>query len=55
MFKWYAELSKATDVFNSKRKEDDQIEYYEVLEMIEDKHSEVDIMETIIKLYSCSY
>jgi hypothetical protein len=50
MFNWYAELSKAVDVYNANVKE--EIEYYEVLEMIEDRYNEKEIMELIIKLYS---
>ena len=53
MFKLYAELSKAVDVYNENLIE--EIEYYEVLEMIQDKKNEKEIMELIIKLYSKAY
>lgn len=54
MFQLYAELSKATDFFNSVRDEEEQIEYHEVLEMIQDKYNEKEIMKVIIDLYSLS-
>ena len=50
MFNWYAELSKAVDVYNENVHE--EIEYHEVLEMIEDRYNEKEVMELIIKLYS---
>ena len=50
MFNWYVELSKAVDVYNKNVHE--EIEYYEVLEMIEDRYNEKEVMELIIKLYS---
>jgi hypothetical protein len=50
MFHWYAELSKAVDTYNANVHE--EIEYYEVLEMIEDRYNEKEVMELIIKLYS---
>ena len=50
MFELYAQLSKAVDVYNENVKE--EIEYYEVLEMIEDRYNEKEVMELIIKLYS---
>ena len=50
MFNWYVELSKAVDVYNENVKE--EIEYYEVLEMIENRHDEKEIMKVIIQLYS---
>jgi hypothetical protein len=50
MFKWYAELSKAVDIYNEKVKE--EIEYHEVLEMIQDRYNEKEVMELIIKFYS---
>ena len=50
MFNWYVELSKAVDVYNENVKE--EIEYYEVLEMIEDRYNEKEVMQLIIKLYS---
>lgn len=52
MFNWYAELSKAVDVFNARIIEQEQVEYYEILEMIEDRHNEKEVMELIISLYS---
>ena len=52
MFKLYSELSKATDVFNDTRVEQEQLEYHEVLNMINDRHNEKEIMELIISLYS---
>ena len=52
MFELYAELSKAVDVFNARVVEQEQVEYYEVLEMIEDRHNEKEVMSLIIKLYS---
>lgn len=55
MFKWYAELSKATDFFNSVRDEENQLEYFEVLNMVEDRYNEQEIMELIISLYSQSH
>ena len=50
MFELYSQLSKAVDVYNDNVKE--EIEYYEVLEMIEDRYNENEVMELIIKLYS---
>lgn len=50
MFELYAELSKAVDVYNESVRE--EIEYYEVLEMIEDRYNEKEIMNLIIKFYS---
>ena len=47
MFELYAQLSKAVDVYNENVKE--EIEYYEVLEMIEDRYNEKEVMELIIK------
>ena len=55
MFRWYSELSKATDFFNSVREEKEQLEYYEVLDMIEDRYNEREVMGLIIKLYSQSH
>lgn len=55
MFELYAELSKATDVFNASRVEEEEIEYYEVLEMIKDRYNEQEVMKLIIKLYSQSH
>lgn len=55
MFGLYAELSKATDVFNSKRIEVDQLEYHEVLGMINERYNEKEVMELIIFLYSQSH
>lgn len=52
MFELYAQLSKAVDVFNSRVIEQEQVEYYEILEMIEDKKNEKEVMELIINLYS---
>ena len=50
MFQLYSELSKAVDVYNERVNE--EIEYYEVLEMIQDRYNEKVVMEMIIKLYS---
>ena len=50
MFELYSQLSKAVDVYNERVKE--EIEYYEVLEMIEDRYNEKEEMQLIIKLYS---
>lgn len=50
MFELYSQLSKAVDVYNEKAKE--EIEYYEVLEMIEDRYDEKEVMELVIKFYS---
>ena len=55
MFELYAELSKATDFFNSVRNEENQLEYYEVLSMIKDRYNEKEIMQLIISLYSQSH
>lgn len=52
MFELFAELSKAVDVFNKRVIEEEQVEYYEVLEMLEDRHNEKEVMELIISLYS---
>lgn len=52
MLNLYFELSKAADVFNENRVEEEQIEYYEVLDMIEDRHNEKEVMQLIINLYS---
>lgn len=54
MFKLYAELSKATDFFNSVRTDGEQLEFYEVLQMINDRYNEKEVMELIISLYSQS-
>lgn len=50
MFELYSQLSKAVDVYNETMKE--EIEYHEVLEMIQDRHDEKEVMGLIIKLYS---
>lgn len=50
MFELYSQLSKAVDVYNERVKE--EIEYHEVLEMIEDRYNEKEVMGLIIKLYS---
>lgn len=50
MFQLYSQLSKAVDVYNENVHE--EIEYHEVLEMIEDRYNEKEVMELIIKLYS---
>jgi len=55
MFELYAKLSKAADFFNSQRDEEEQLEYYEVLDMIEDRYNEKEVMELIINLYSLSH
>ena len=55
MFNLYCELSKATDFFNSIRVEEEQLEYYEVLDMIQDRYNEKEVMELIINLYSQSH
>lgn len=55
MFNLYCELSKAADFFNSKRVEEEQLEYYEVLDMIQDRYNEKEVMELIISLYSQSH
>jgi hypothetical protein len=55
MFELYAELSKAADVFNESRLEEEQLEYYEILQMIEDRHNEKEVMQLIINLYSQSH
>lgn len=50
MFKLYAELSKVVDIYNENVVE--EIEYHEVLDMIQDRYNEKEIMELIIKFYS---
>lgn len=55
MFQLYCELSKATDFFNSVRDDKEQLEYHEVLDMIEDRYNEKEIMGLIISLYSQSH
>lgn len=50
MFELYSQLSKAVDVYNENVKE--EIEYHDVLDMIEDRYNEKEVMELIIKLYS---
>ena len=50
MFELYAQLSKAVDVYNEHGAE--EIEYHEVLEMIEDRYNEKEIMQLIIQFYS---
>jgi hypothetical protein len=52
MFKWYTELSKAVDVFNERVVESEELEYKEVLDMLENKHDENEIKTLIINLYS---
>lgn len=55
MFELYSQLSKAADFFNSVREEEEQLEYYEVLDMIEDRYNEKEVMGLIIKLYNQSH
>lgn len=55
MFELYASLSKAADFFNSVRDEKEQLEYHEILDMIEDRHNETEVMQLIINLYSQSH
>ena len=55
MFDLYSQLSKATDFFNSVRDEGNQIEYYEVLDMVKNRYDEKEIMELIIELYNQSH
>ena len=55
MFELYAELSKAADVYNAHVVENEQLEYYEILNMIEDRYNEKEVMQMIIKLYSQSH
>ena len=55
MFELYSQLSKATDFFNSVRDEEEQLEYHEVLDMIEDRYNEKEVMGVIIKLYNQSH
>ena len=55
MFDLYSKLSRATDFFNSVRDEENQIEYYEVLETINNRYDEKEVMELIINLYSQSH
>lgn len=55
MFELYSQLSKATDFFNSVRDEEEQLEYYEVLDMIEDRYNEKEVMGLIINLYNQSH
>ena len=50
MFELYSQLSKAVDVYNANVHE--EIEYHEVLDMIEDRYNEKEVMALIIKLYS---
>lgn len=50
MFELYSQLSKAVDVYNENVKE--EIEYHEVLNMIQDRYNEKEVMKLIIKLYS---
>ena len=52
MFYLFAQLSKATDIYNNSRVEEEQLEYYEVLDMINDRYNEKEVMELIIQLYS---
>ena len=55
MLELYTQLSRATDFFNSVRDEEEHIEYHEVLDMIENKKDEKEIMKTIIYLYGLSH
>ncbi len=55
MFELYAQLSKAADVFNESRIESEQLEYSEILQMINDRHNEKEVMQLIINLYSQSH
>ena len=55
MFELYSQLSKAADFFNSVREEKEQLEYHEILDMIEDRYNEKEVMELIIKLYNQSH
>jgi hypothetical protein len=52
MFELYSQLSKAVDVFNERVVESEVLEYHEVLDMLENKHDENEVMALIIKLYS---
>ncbi len=55
MFELYSKLSKATDFFNSVRDDKEQLEYHEVLGMIEDRYDEKEVMGLIINLYNQSH
>ena len=55
MFDLYAKLSKAADFFNSVSEEKEQLEYHEVLQMINDRYDEKEVMQLIINLYSQSH
>lgn len=52
MFQLYSELSKAVDVYNERVVESEILEYHEVLDMLENKHDEKEVMTLIIKMYS---
>lgn len=52
MFAWYSELSKVVDVYNERVVESEVLEYKEVLDMLENRHDEKEVMALIIKLYS---
>lgn len=52
MFQLYSELSKAVDVYNERVVESEELEYKEVLDMLEDRHCEKEVMALIIKMYS---
>jgi len=55
MFELYSQLSKATDFFNSVRAEEEQLEYFEILEMLNNRHDEKEVMQLIISLYNQSH
>lgn len=52
MFQLYSELSKAVDVYNERVVESEVLEYKEVLDMLNDRYDERELMALIIQMYS---
>lgn len=55
MFQLYSELSKAVDIYNERVVESEILEYHEVLNMLEDRYDEKELMALIIQMYSMAH
>lgn len=47
----FVELSKALDAFNANRIESEQVEWHELVKVLNDPYDRVEVMELIIELY----
>ena len=47
----FVELSKALDAFNANRIESEQVEWHELIKVLNDPYDVVEVMELIIELY----